>query len=496
MEVDPALLRATDLTVAVALVGCGLVAWRWSRPVAALLAATAIAWVVPDRWEVALFWHRALLAHLVLAYPGWRPATRPATGLIAASYVVCVLFPALLLDDAATVASGVLLAAAAWWNARTATGRGRHQRRTALTAGACLGAAMVVAGATGLASGRLTDLALLAYEAGVVAAAVVLVAGLRPPTVDEVAGLVIELGTSPADALRDAIARATRDPDVRVGYWDARAGQHLAADGTPVDPDEAGPDRATVVVEDDTGPLAVVVVDAALSRDPRVVASLETAVRVVVVNTRRTADVVARVRDVEESRRRLVDAAADERAVLDAELRTGVLADIALLAEEVRHLGRRVPSEHLATAAGHLEQTAGDLVDVAAGLRPRDLAAGLGPALARLAATSPVPVRVVGEPGPLPPAVELTAWYVCSEALANAAKHARASVVEVSLTYETGRLRMTVCDDGVGGAEVRASNGLAGLRDRVTSYGGRLTVTSGPSGTTLVAELPLDDQRP
>lgn len=496
MGVDPALLRATDVAVALALAGSGLVAWRWSRPVAVLLGATALTWLLADRWEVALFWHRALLVHLVLAYPGWRPPTRVAGGVIGASYVVCVLFPALLQGDAAPAAGGVVLVAAAWWNARSASGRARHQRRTALVAGACLGTGMVAVGAIGAATYRAGDLLLLTYEAAVVAAVVVLVVGLRTPTVDEVAGLVIELGASPGDPLRDAIARATRDPDVRVGYRDARTGAFVSADGDLVDPADPGPDRAAISVEDDAGPLAVVVVDAALSRDPRVVASLGTAVRVVVVNNRRTADVVARVRDVQDSRRRLVDAADAERAVLDAELRTGVLAAIARLGDEVRRLGDRMPSAHLATAAGHLEQTADDLVDVATGLRPRDLADGLGPALGRLAASSPLAVRVTGEPGPLPPAVELTAWYVCSEALANATKHAAASGVEVALAREDGLLRVTVCDDGAGGADVRASGGLAGLRDRVASYGGRLAVTSGPTGTTLVAELPLDDQRP
>ena len=96
MDLDPSLLPAVDLAVAGVLAACCVWALRWSRPVSVLLSATAVTWLLADVWEVTLFWHRALLSHLVLAYPGWRPPTWGAQGAVVAGYVVCVLLPAVL----------------------------------------------------------------------------------------------------------------------------------------------------------------------------------------------------------------------------------------------------------------------------------------------------------------------------------------------------------------------------------------------------------------
>jgi signal transduction histidine kinase len=355
---------------------------------------------------------------------------------------------------------------------------------------------MIVAGVAGLAAGdRVGDAGLLVYEVATAVAALVLVTGLQPPSGDRVAGSLIELGQTPAGALRDAVARATRDPDVRVGLWDPDTGCYLAADGIEVDPARAGGERTAIVVWDGDGPVCVVILDAALARDPYLVASVEAAARAMAVNTRRTVEVMAHLRDLEESRRRLVEAADEERAVLQKELRAGLLADIVHLDTEVRRLGDRLPSPHLARGADHLERTTADLADVAAGLRPRELEQGLCPALARLAKSSPLPVRVVGDPGVLPPTIQLTVWFLCSEALTNAVKHARATYLDIALDRAGDRLTVSVRDNGVGGAELRLAGGLAGLRDRVASHRGRLEVTSGTSGTLLAAVLPLDDQR-
>ena len=496
MNADPSLLRATDLAVAAVLVGCGVVAWRWNRSVSVLLGATAVTWLLANRWEVTLFWHRALLVHLVLAYPSWRPSSRLAGGVVAAMYAVCVLWPAVLIDDRANVLGGVVVVAAGCWNARSAGGRTRHQRHIALAAAVCVGTVLVLGGVAELVGeGVVGDGHLLAYEGMVVMAAGVLTAGLRPPSVEDLAGVVIELGDTPADALREAISRATRDPEVRVGYWHGDLAAYLDVDGAVIDPTMLGPERAAVDVTFAGQSLAVVVLDPVLARDPKLVQSVQVATRTVVENARRTADVVRRVGELEDSRRRLVEAADDERAVLEEELRSGVLASITELAADVRRLAERIPSPHLARAAEHLVRTADELGDVASGLRPRDLENGLGAALAGLAADSPVPVHVAGEIGDLPAHVELTVWYLCSEALANAAKHARASRVTVELQRSDDRLRVSICDDGAGGAEIREQGGLSGLRDRVTSCGGHLELTSGASGTTLVAELPLDDQQ-
>jgi signal transduction histidine kinase len=98
----------------------------------------------------------------------------------------------------------------------------------------------------------------------------------------------------------------------------------------------------------------------------------------------------------------------------------------------------------------------------------------------------------VGELGRVEERIEVAAYFVVSEALANAAKHARASGVEVRVSVDGDQLRLSIHDDGVGGADPAHGSGLIGLRDRVEAVGGRIALTSpAGEGTTLVVELPL-----
>jgi signal transduction histidine kinase len=117
---------------------------------------------------------------------------------------------------------------------------------------------------------------------------------------------------------------------------------------------------------------------------------------------------------------------------------------------------------------------------------------GLRAGVAELAWASPVPVEVEWQaPGRLPEVVELAGYYVVAEALANVAKHARATAVRVRLAEGPGRVRIEIMDDGVGGADIAGGSGLRGLAARVEAMGGFLTVRGGPAGgTTVRAELP------
>ena len=92
----------------------------------------------------------------------------------------------------------------------------------------------------------------------------------------------------------------------------------------------------------------------------------------------------------------------------------------------------------------------------------------------------------------LPGPVEVAAYYAVSEALANAAKHARASVVHVEVDALDATLRLTIRDDGIGGADPARGSGLTGLRDRIEAVGGTFNVTSPDGGgTTLLIEIPV-----
>jgi signal transduction histidine kinase len=129
------------------------------------------------------------------------------------------------------------------------------------------------------------------------------------------------------------------------------------------------------------------------------------------------------------------------------------------------------------------------------GIHPAILSqGGLGPALRTIAGQSAIPVDLeITAEASLPEAIEVAAYYVTSEALANAAKHAQASRIKVSLSDLGGTLLLSIRDDGVGGADPGGGSGLTGLRDRVEALGGTINVRSHPGeGTEVTAALPLE----
>jgi signal transduction histidine kinase len=147
----------------------------------------------------------------------------------------------------------------------------------------------------------------------------------------------------------------------------------------------------------------------------------------------------------------------------------------------------------LGRVAAGLGDALEELRECARGIHPAILAVGgLAPALKTLARRSPLPVTLdVRLAGRLPERVEVTAYYVVSEALANAARHARASFVRVGAGAVGDVIWVVVRDDGGGGAYPARGSGLVGLQDRVEAIGGTLSVRSRPGeGTTLLAELP------
>jgi signal transduction histidine kinase len=150
----------------------------------------------------------------------------------------------------------------------------------------------------------------------------------------------------------------------------------------------------------------------------------------------------------------------------------------------------------LSETASGLADALEDLREVARGIHPAILShGGLGAALKTLARRSPVPVQLdIRAERRLPEAVGVAAYYVVSEALTNAARHARASVVHVELKAEDSTVELAIRDDGVGGARPDRGSGLIGLRDRVEALGGTIEIQSSPGrGTSLLARIPIDE---
>ena len=201
------------------------------------------------------------------------------------------------------------------------------------------------------------------------------------------------------------------------------------------------------------------------------------------------------------SRARIVAAADEARRRIERNLHDGAQQQLVSLGLELQAVKAKLPPD--ADAAADLERirrTVDGVIDevreISRGVHPAALSHwGLGPALRSLARRSSVPVELsVGVAGRLPQSIEIAAYYVVSEALANVAKHAGASSAAVTVAESDGRLLATIRDDGAGGAVAAAGSGLAGLVDRVEALGGRLVLASPHGeGTTISIELPLDD---
>jgi signal transduction histidine kinase len=207
-----------------------------------------------------------------------------------------------------------------------------------------------------------------------------------------------------------------------------------------------------------------------------------------------------RMDDLRGSRARIIAAADAERRRIERDLHDGAQQRLVALALTLGLAESRLAKDPdaaaplIAEAREEAQLAVQELRELAGGIHPALLSErGLGPALEALAARAPVPTSVDGAPAQrLPPAVEAAAYFVTAEALTNVAKYARAESASVVVTSDHERLRLTVRDDGVGGATLEGGSGLRGLRDRVEALDGWLDVDSPPGlGTTVVAEIPL-----
>jgi CHASE3 domain sensor protein len=214
---------------------------------------------------------------------------------------------------------------------------------------------------------------------------------------------------------------------------------------------------------------------------------------------------VATQRDLLTARPSVADAEA-HRATVAAS--AGLVGSIVLIVLFASYLARAilVPIRRVAgmarriagDAARGLAGAVAELQEISRGIHPAILSrGGLREALKALARRSSVPVELhVAVDGELPGQVEVASYYLVSEALTNAAKYARASVLQVDAETDDGVLRLSITDDGLGGADPEAGSGLVGLKDRVEALGGDLRISSAPGhGTALNATIPIGSPR-
>lgn len=501
-----------DLVVGWTFIACGLIATvrrrqSWSGW---LLAATGFAWFIPNFAGVgpsilsqgaayALFLHRGPLFHLLLTYPTGRASSRLTRWAVVVGYGAAVIYPVWNNDWAAIGLSALLVAVSVHQYVHS-VGPNRRARRVALLAAFALGFLVAGEAIVGLAAsaGSATDVLLDAYEVMLGSVAVGLTAGLLSAWWERasVTDLVVELGEVRSGTLRDQLTRALGDPSLQVGYWLPETAEFVDAEGRPIRLPGPGSDRSTTMIERDGQQMAVLVHDPAVLGDPGLIEAVGLAAKLAAANARLQAEVRARLAEITASRQRILEAGDEERGRLEHRLHLGAERRLVELADTLRGAGGSAvsggTSERIAQSESQLARTQEELRRLARGIHPRALSEqGLAGALAMLAEDSTLPVDLAVATIGVPPNVEACAYFVCAEALANVAKYASASRVTISVSSSPALVTVQVRDDGVGGADAGRGTGIRGLRDRVETLGGTLTVDSPPGGgTRLVAVIP------
>jgi signal transduction histidine kinase len=217
-----------------------------------------------------------------------------------------------------------------------------------------------------------------------------------------------------------------------------------------------------------------------------------------IANAATRADLIA-------SRARIVAAADEARRRIERDLHDGAQQGLVALGLQLRDAEACVPpelhqlKEQISDAVRGLVGLSEEVQEISRGIHPAILSkGGLGRALKALARRSTIPVNLdldLGADRRLPATTEVAVYYVAAEALTNAAKHARASEVNVRVDTDGANLNLLIRDDGIGGADSAKGSGLVGLNDRVEALGGRMTMSSQPGdGTSLHIEVPLETQ--
>ena len=499
----------------------------------------------PEAYTVGLAlqsYAAALFLHLVLTFPEGRARSRIDKALILAAYAVCtaLIIGFLFFEPrahgcdscraglnllqvtndpgvygavnlSATIAAACVGAGVFWqlltrW--RAASRHARNILRPVYLGGvicfSLLAAAPAIVGIHGQASTSATqraevfarDAALAILPLGFLVGLLRTRAGTTP-----IGRLLWRLNEAPVRTdLRNLLAEALGDPQLELGLWTPALHQYVDPHGAPLAL-AAESDRAITYVAGHGSPLAVLIHDPVLLENEELIRSVTAAARLAIEREQLQADVRAQLAEVRASRARLVEATDAERRRIERDLHDGaqqrlvaLSLQLAVLADEVSAVAPdSALQERLARVQSEAAAAVTELRELASGIHPKVLVdEGLRPALETLVRRSTVPTALNSAPSArLPAPVEACAYFVCAEALVNAAKHAAAEHVVIDAVADAGELTIRVADDGEGGADPEGS-GLRGLRDRVEAVGGGLMVSSEPGdGTVIIARIPI-----
>jgi signal transduction histidine kinase len=493
-------LVVADLAIGWLFIGAGFVVWR-SRPanrMGLLLIATGAAWFGATYDPRATFLYCGPLVHLLSAHPTGRLGGRASRAVAIAVYVASVAATVRPLEGVG-IAIGAVIAGVGLVGLLEMARNGDRSRTATDALSVVLGLVLAGASTARLLGSPVDEAGLVAYEVLLAATVLSIVAEIvwRASSPAVLARFVVDLGgAAEAGTLRDRLARAVGDPSLTIGYAvDGEANAWVDETGVPlVRPTPTG-DRSVTPIAVGGVELGFLAHDRAFVGDPRVVGLIAAAAGLAISNSATQAEIRRRVAEVDASRERLIHAADAQGRRIESTLENGVDARLGRVAGLLSTAaGVRPGDSQLRTVLDELIAARNRLRDFSRGVYPATLTSGgLVAAIEDLAKRSPVPAETNIVPTRYDSAVESTLYFVCSEALANVAKHARASHVRVELSEDGPGPVLRIEDDGIGGARVAAGSGLRGLADRVEALGGSLVVDGRPGGgTSVTAQVPRE----
>jgi signal transduction histidine kinase len=305
----------------------------------------------------------------------------------------------------------------------------------------------------------------------------------------------VRAGTAAPEGVEQLLRDVLGDPGLELRFLLPDGGGYVDVRGGPA-VDTPGDARERTPIERAGMPLGMVLHDPAAQVRTDLLRRVVEAAGLAIEITRLRTELRRQLDEVAASRARIVAAGDAERRRIERNLHDGAqqrLVSIGLALRHAQHeLGPEAAArETLEGAVGEIGDAIRELRELARGLRPAQLDAGLAPALQELASRAAMPVSVDATAERFPDGLETVAYFIACEALTNATKHADASRVTLSAQRRNGSLIICVADDGVGGAAPGDGTGLRGLHDRVGAHGGTLRIESVPgAGTRLIAELP------
>jgi signal transduction histidine kinase len=479
----------------------------------------------------------AVITHLVVAFPSGRLEDRLDQMIVVAVYVLVLVGRpiTLLFEDVApqcdsdpcprnllavaesdvpgliytalAITAVVVVAARLGWHWRTASPALRHALAPVLGAAALLIAILVAQATAGRLSGRAAETIYWARHIAPLALPLGFLFGLlRTRLGGAVDRLVRELGSAPRPGdLRAALTRALGDPTLELAYC-LDDGSFVDLEGRAATLPSPGSGRVATFADRNGRRVAALIHDESLEQE-LALDTVAAAAALALENERLQAELRARLSDLAAladeqaaSRARIVEAGDAERRRLERNLHDGAQQRLVSLSLALRLARTRLASDRDAAAkamdeaAGELAVALEELRELARGIHPAVLTdRGLKAAVEALAVRAPVPVDISDITHErMPESVEVAAFYVISESLANIGKYASASAARASAVRIDGRLVVEVEDDGIGGADPTKGSGLRGLADRVAALSGNLEVASEKGrGTCVRAEIPL-----